>query len=189
MPVLAPSWNSACTPEPADADGVKSAIAQFTPATDAVCSESARIPATELAGRCRADTYAWTSVPVPTSGPLAGVAAAAPGAPIRPAPSATDGSVPASMTVRVRADLARTRRVRARKTLNCVTVLSPRRYRHVILAAKPRRTRATGGSEKKSVCHCGAQTCAKCGNTRAPFPDAPMISRARPGWACHSQEM
>ena len=56
MPVLAPSWNSACTPEPADADGVKSAMAQLTPATEAVCSESARIPATELAGRCRADT-------------------------------------------------------------------------------------------------------------------------------------
>jgi hypothetical protein len=51
--VPAPSWNSACTPGAADADGVKSAIAQFTPDTDAVCSEPARIPATEPAGRCR----------------------------------------------------------------------------------------------------------------------------------------
>ena len=167
MPVLAPSWNPACTPEAAEADGVKSAMAQPTPETVAVRSEPDRIPATELAGRCRPWTYAWISVPVLTAGPaltaawlpvaawLPGVgrvlAAAAPGAEIRPAPSATAGSAPASMTVSVRADLARTMRVRARENLNCVTVLSPRRYRREILSARSRRTGATGGSEKKSM--------------------------------------
>jgi hypothetical protein len=62
MPVLAPSWNSPLTFAASEADGVKSAMAHFTPATAAVCSERARIPATDPPGRCRPDTYACTRV-------------------------------------------------------------------------------------------------------------------------------
>jgi hypothetical protein len=108
MPVLAPSWKSAWTPAAADADGVKSAMAQFTLAAEVVCSEPARIPATDPAGRCRPETEARTSVPALTVG---GVLAAAAGA----IPSASDpASTPAPKM-----------RMRARLLSNRVTVLCP----------------------------------------------------------------
>jgi hypothetical protein len=95
---------------------VKSAIAHCVPATEAVRSDLARIPATALAARCRPDRYACTSAGLFTAvGVLAPVGvlalvgvlsadglAAAAGAPTRDPPRKPADSVPATIRPRAR---------------------------------------------------------------------------------------